>query len=267
MKYLFLIFFSLSVYADSVRLGSGNALYFHGRPIATTAPTNGQVLSWVSATGKWTPSSAGAGDVSGPASSTDNAIAVWDGTGGDTLQDSSVTVAAGVVTATTFVGALTGTASGNLQATANQYGLLASGAANTATVIAPVSGTTKVLTSGGTGANPTWSSTMNPVQFLETVVAGGTCSTSYNVNPTNGSMINLTLSGACEIGVTSLAAGHSFTIKLTQSSTTTPTFTAAYKWPSATAPSWSASATKYDIIACASFDGSTLQCNGIVDVR
>lgn len=35
---------------------------------------------------------AGGGDVSGPASSTDNAIARWDGTSGDTLQNSAVTV-------------------------------------------------------------------------------------------------------------------------------------------------------------------------------
>lgn len=36
--------------------------------------------------------SGGSGDVSGPVSSTDNAIARWDGTGGDTLQDSGVTI-------------------------------------------------------------------------------------------------------------------------------------------------------------------------------
>lgn len=56
--------------------------------------TNGQVLTADSAeaTGlKWaTP--AGSGDVSGPASSTDNAIARWDGTGGDTLQDSALAI-------------------------------------------------------------------------------------------------------------------------------------------------------------------------------
>ena len=34
----------------------------------------------------------GGGDVSGPGSSTDNALARWDGTGGDTLQDSTVLV-------------------------------------------------------------------------------------------------------------------------------------------------------------------------------
>lgn len=107
-------------------------------------------------------------------------------------------------------------------------------------------------------------SSLGPV---ETVVAGGTCSTSYNVAPATGTMINLTLSGACAIGITGLAAGQSFTLKLTQSSTTTPTFSSEYKWQSAVAPSWSASATKYDLIACASLDGTTLSCSALIDVR
>ncbi len=108
---------------------------------------------------------------------------------------------------------------------------------------------------------------VNSTQVVETVTAGGTCSTSYNVDPTAGTMINLTLNGACAIGVTSLAAGHSFTIKLTQSSTTLPTFTSAYKWTTATTPTFSSSATKYDMIACVSLDGTTLDCNALVDVR
>jgi hypothetical protein len=103
--------------------------------------------------------------------------------------------------------------------------------------------------------------------FLETVKANGTCSTSINIDPTLGGIQTLTLSGACAIGVTNLAAGQSFTLKLTQSSTTAPTFTSAYKWPAGTAPAWSTSATKYDLISCQSDDGTTLFCNGMVDVR
>jgi hypothetical protein len=101
----------------------------------------------------------------------------------------------------------------------------------------------------------------------ETVTAGGTCSTSYNINPTAGTMITLTLSGACTIGVTNLAAGHSFVLFLTQSSTTTPTFSSAFKWPGGTVPSWSSTATKYDTVACASPDGSKLICNALLDGR
>ncbi len=117
---------------------------------------------------------------------------------------------------------------------------------------------------------PSWAAlagSMSPTQVLETVIAGGTCSTSYNFDPTTGTMLNLTLNGACAIGVTNLAAGHSFTIKLTQSSTVAPTFTSAYKWALATPPTWSTSATKYDMVACVSLDGTTLDCSGIVDVR
>lgn len=59
-------------------------------------------------------SGGGTGDVSGPASSTDNAIARFDGTGGKTIQNSGVTVSDGnVVTATGFVGPLTGAVTGN----------------------------------------------------------------------------------------------------------------------------------------------------------
>ncbi len=108
---------------------------------------------------------------------------------------------------------------------------------------------------------------LTTIQSIETVVAAGTCSTSYNIDPTLGTMVNLTLNGACAIGVTNLVAGHSFTIKLSQTSTTAPTFTSAYKWVAATAPTWSVVNGKFDIIACVSLDGSTLQCNGLIDLR
>jgi len=100
----------------------------------------------------------------------------------------------------------------------------------------------------------------------EVVVAGGTCSTSYAINPANGTMFTLTLNGACEIQVTGLAAGMSFTVQLTQSSTTAPTFTTAYTWPGGTDPTWSTVATRYDVFSCASFDGTTLRCNGMVNM-
>ena len=62
----------------------------------------------------------------------------------------------GNVAATTFVGALTGTASGNTTYSANNHGVVVSGSANAMTVIAPVSPTTSVLQSGGASADPTW---------------------------------------------------------------------------------------------------------------
>ena len=103
--------------------------------------------------------------------------------------------------------------------------------------------------------------------IIETIVAGGTCSTSYTIDPTTGTMVTLTLNGACAISVTNLAAGQSFSVNLTQSSTTAPTFSGTFKWPAGTAPTWSTAATKYDVIACASFDGTSLQCTGMIDER
>lgn len=102
---------------------------------------------------------------------------------------------------------------------------------------------------------------------LERVVTGGTCSTSYTVNPATGGSITLTLNGACEIGVTNLTAGQGFTLYLTQSATTAPTFTSAYKWALGTAPTWSATATKYDTVSCASPDGVKLICGAVIDAR
>lgn len=71
----------------------GDILYVdsNGDLINLGVGTNGQVLTVSSGVPSWaTP--AGSGDVSGPVSSTDNAIARWDGTGGDTLQDSALAI-------------------------------------------------------------------------------------------------------------------------------------------------------------------------------
>ena len=100
----------------------------------------------------------------------------------------------------------------------------------------------------------------------ETPKANGTCSTSIDLDADYG-VHTLTLSGACAIGVTNLTAGESFTVRLTQSSTTAPTFTSAFKWTAGTAPTWSTSATKYDDLSCVSYDGTTLSCGALVDVR
>lgn len=62
----------------------------------------------------------------------------------------------GTATAPTFVGALTGTASGNLAATPTNHGMLISSSTNTVTVLAPDASTTKVWTSGGASADPSW---------------------------------------------------------------------------------------------------------------
>jgi hypothetical protein len=59
-------------------------------------PVTGSIINFtgasvtVSGVGTTTVDIAGGGDVSGPATSTDGNVAVWDGTGGDTLQDSAI---------------------------------------------------------------------------------------------------------------------------------------------------------------------------------
>lgn len=58
--------------------------------VAVSSPANGQNLTYNSSTGKWQNSTAaGAGDVVGPASSTDNALARFDGTTGKLIQNST----------------------------------------------------------------------------------------------------------------------------------------------------------------------------------
>jgi hypothetical protein len=72
-----------------VQVGAGNLDGLGDTNI--TSPTNGQGLSYNSATSKWVNSNAGTGDVVGPASATDNALARFDGTTGKLIQNGTVT--------------------------------------------------------------------------------------------------------------------------------------------------------------------------------
>ncbi len=119
----------------------------------------------------------------------------------------------------------------------------------------------------GRGDNKPYSTTVHKIRNGESVVAGGTCISSYTINPTSGGMFTLTLDGVCQIGVASLSAGQSFVLYLTQSSTTAPTFSSAFKWPGGVVPTWGTSAGKYDTISCASPDGVKLICGAIIDAR
>lgn len=64
--------------------------------VVLTAGADGEVLTADSSTPTglaWaTPSTGGGGDVSGPTSSTNNALVRWDGAGGDTIQSSGITI-------------------------------------------------------------------------------------------------------------------------------------------------------------------------------
>ncbi len=84
---------------------------------------------------------------------------------------------------TTFVGALTGTASGNTTYTANNHGVVVSGSGNAMTVIAPNASTAFPLVSGGASADPAWA--------LLGVAGGGTGLASG----TSGGILGYTASG------------------------------------------------------------------------
>jgi hypothetical protein len=58
----------------------------------TGTPINGYTILWNSSTSTWVPGVSGSGDVSGPASSTDNALARFDGTTGKLIQNSVATL-------------------------------------------------------------------------------------------------------------------------------------------------------------------------------
>lgn len=108
------------------------------------------------------------------------------------IRDGSGNFAAGTITAS-----LTGLASLNTSYTANQYGVVASGSANVMTVVAPVASLYKVLSSGGTGANPTWN--------LEGISTPTTGSTFGNVAP-GGSLSGLRVTA---VGISAGAANTS----------------------------------------------------------
>lgn len=71
--------------------GDGPKLDISGALDCTNSPSNGQVPSWNSGSGKctWVSAGAGSGDVTGPGSSTNNGIVIWDGTNGDMIKDSA----------------------------------------------------------------------------------------------------------------------------------------------------------------------------------
>lgn len=71
-----------------VQVGAGKLVGL--QDVTVTSPTSGQSLSWNGTA--WVNSNAGAGDVVGAASSTDNAVVRFDGTTGKLIQNSTVTL-------------------------------------------------------------------------------------------------------------------------------------------------------------------------------
>lgn len=76
-------------------------------------------------------------------------------------------------------------------------------------------------------------------------------STAYTIDLANGSIQNLTLTGTCTYTFPTATAGRSFLLIQKQDGTgnRTVTWPAAVKWPSSTAPTLTATASKADVFA------------------
>lgn len=163
--------------------------------------------------------STGTGDVSGPASSVDSELALFDSTTGKLIKRASTT------------GILKGTS-----------GVLSAATAGTDYVTPTGSETltNKTLT------NPSVNN------YTEGVVSIGTVSSSHTLALTNGTVqtATLTASTACTFTMPTATAGKSFILLLKQAASTgngTATFTGV-KWGTAGAPTITATAGKMDIL-------------------
>lgn len=210
--------------------------------VSPAVPTSGQVLAWDATTGKWTPTSAaGGGDVNGPSTSTDQGLARYDGTTGQFLRDSSVTLsdAAGLAGVTSL------TLQGNT--TANVLSIMPD-AATSAYVLTlpPAQGSAGTfLTNNGSGSL-SWASAagggnvIGPGSSTSTAIAryNGTSGTSIqNSGVTIDGSNNIAGAGTASVSGLTLRGATSGTIALQAASTTTS--------QTLTLPSASASANQF----------------------
>lgn len=120
----------------------------------------------------------------------------------------------GNFTAGTVTAALTGTASGNTTYTANNHGVVLSGSANVMTVIAPDASTSKVLVSGGSSADPSWSLLTNS-------------NLSGSAGITNANLANSSVT----VGTTAISLGASSTTLAGLTNVTSTAFTSSTSNP------------------------------------
>jgi hypothetical protein len=155
----------------------------------------------------------------------------------------------GILTATSFAGALNGTVGSTTPAAGAFTTLSATGAITYGgiTLTNAVTGTGKmVLDTSPTVNNPT------VTNYVESVVAVGTVTSSSTLALTNGTVqtATLTASTACTFTMPTATAGKSFVLLLKQAAATgngTATFTSV-KWGTAGAPTITATAGKMDIL-------------------
>lgn len=135
---------------------------------------------------------------------------------------------------------------------------LAAGAALTGTEIVPIvqsSATVRTTTAAIVTLASNGPTLLNPTikNYVESVVAVGTVTTSNTIALTNGTVqtATLTASTACTFTMPTATAGKSFVLLLKQAAVTgngTATFTGV-KWPTAGAPTITATAGAMDIVS------------------
>jgi len=236
--------------AGAVPYGTGTAYAF------TAAGTTGQVLTSATAgTPTWTTPFAG---ITVTDDTTTNAtrypLFTSATTGTITGNNTSSTKlsfnpSTGILTATSFAGAFNGTVGATTPAAGAFTTLSATGAITYGgvTLTNAVTGTGKmVLDTSPTVNNPT------VTNYVESVVAIGTVTSSSTLSLTSGTVqtATLTASTACAFTMPTATAGKSFVLLLKQAAATgngTATFTSV-KWGTAGAPTITAAAGKMDIL-------------------
>jgi hypothetical protein len=231
--------------------GSTGSVPYQSGSGATTflsAGTNGQVLTLAAGVPTWSTVS-GTGDVVGPSSATNNAIAIYNGTTGKLIQNSGATISAGVITASGFSG--NATSATNIAGGATGSLPYQSGTGATTFLAAGSNG--QVLTlSGGV---PTWAAvggtgTVTNVSAL-TLGTSGTDLSSTVANSTTTPVITLNVptASATNRGVLSAADWTTFNNKgngtVTSVTGTAPVVSSGGTTPAISMAAASASANGY----------------------
>jgi hypothetical protein len=218
----------------------------------------------------------GAGDLSGPGSSTDNAVVRWDGTSGATTQNSSVTIddsgnvtTAGRIHSTTtgfrfpdntdqITAGVIGPASSTDNALVRFDGAGGSTVQNSGWILSDAN----ALTAGGEFAVEDLEVTRPKLKdYSETTVIANT-STTYTIDLESGNVFNLTLTGNCTYTFSNPPASGSagaFTLIQNQDGTgsRTVTWPASVEWAGGSAPTITSTASSTDVFTFITTDGGT----------
>lgn len=153
--------------------------------------------------------------------------------------------------------------SGTVQAiTPNNHGVMISGSGATATVIAPDASTSKVLTSGGSSADPVWSLVSLTAGVTGTLPLGNggtgqtTAIATYNaitpatqaisasaIDWATGAVFTKTLGANTTFTFSNQTSGQVLTTRITNTASNWTVTWPSVKWPAATAPTQTVGAT------------------------